>query len=150
MKSESEVREGQSQDLKHCKDCKGWLPADDFYTHPCTTDGRAAYCKLCHRKRATKSVKRLRKERAIVGVSQNAYRVPKDHHDGYLARHEQRREREREIEASFLRDEGEQPNAGEMSFADIKHNPLDPEPVFRDLTNRFLRPQTKVSSWKTA
>jgi hypothetical protein len=125
--------------LKHCKDCKGWLPLDDFYTHPCTTDGRAAYCKLCHRKRATKSVKRLRKERAIVGVSQNAYRVPKDHHDGYLARHEQRREREREIEASFLRDEGEQPNAGEMSLDRYSFKGITSQILFGRSPQRFKR-----------
>jgi hypothetical protein len=141
--------------MKQCKDCKGWLPEDDdnFYRHG-SGYNFSPYCKSCHRIRTYRSVQKQRARRREVGIRVNEpvavleEAIQTRDSDKYLDRHLQRREREREIEASLLRNEGQQPDPREMSFADIKFHSLDPEPAFRDLTNGFLRPQTKVSSWK--
>jgi hypothetical protein len=141
--------------MKLCKDCKGWLPEDDenFYRHG-SGYNFSPYCKPCHRIRTYRSVQRQRARRREAGIPVKASlavleeTIQTRDSDKYLDRHIAARQREAEIEASLLRSEGQQPDPREMSFADIKHHSLDPEPVFRDLTNRFLRPQTKVSSWK--
>lgn len=139
-------------ETKICRDCNEEKSLkDDFYSSPCTYDRRAVYCKECHKKRTAQSVQRQREGLRARGLPQNAYREPKSHNDHYLDRHQQRRERERELEESLMRGtQGQQSDPREMSFADIKYHSLNPPPVFRDLTNYFLRPQTKVSRWKTA
>lgn len=136
--------------MKLCKDCKGWLPLNDFYTSPCTHDRRAVYCKECHKKRTAQSVQRQRDSRRVAGLPQNAFRPPKEHNDRYLDRHLQRREQEAALEESLMRGaQGQQPDAGEMSFAELKYDSLNPRPVFRDQINFLLRKQQRTFSWKT-
>lgn len=132
-------------ETKTCRDANhegiNPLPLEEFYKSPCTDDGRQSYCKECFRARSA-----LQK----LGVTITEQRSLRES-ERFIERHEQRREKERELEATFERGyRGQDSNAGEMSFADIKFNSLDPEPVFRDLTNQLLRSgnANKVFGWK--
>jgi hypothetical protein len=124
------------------------LPLSEFYKTPSGQFGRSAYCKVCHRRRASISVARYRERNLKLGLRKHATVMERNdalnaaasrHKDGYLARHEQRREREREIEASFLRDEGEQPNAGEMSLDRYSFKGITSQILFGRSPQRFKR-----------
>lgn len=145
------------EETKTCKDAnhKGDnpLPLTEFYKCPHTYDGRQSYCKECQKVRGARANSKRRNGLKMLGLSTKCSGSIRSETaaDRYLDRHFQRREKERELEATLERGyRGLNSNAGEMSFSDIEHNSLNPKPAFRDLTNYFQRPQTKVSHWRTA
>ena len=138
--------------LKQCKDCKGWLPENDefFYRHG---DGYrfSPYCKPCHRIRTYRSVKVQRDRRREAGISVKASvaaleeAIDTRDSNKYLDRHLQKREQEAELGESLMREKrGASTDAGE--YLDLNN----PPPVYRDLTNGFLRPQVKRFCWRVA
>jgi hypothetical protein len=119
------------------------LPLSEFYKTPSGQFGRSAYCKVCHRRRASISVARYRERNLKLGLRKHATVMERNdvlsaavsrHKDGYLERHEAKRKLEAEIAASLV-----EPVQEELVFVERK-------PMF----SGFVRPQTKVSRWQVA
>lgn len=93
--SNTERQVEMSEQSKYCPDCDRVWPGSEFYVSPANVDGLSAYCKVHVRERSTQSMKRVRerkKQERIFGKVD----------DGYIERHEQKRQEEAEAEASYL------------------------------------------------
>ncbi len=96
-------------------------PLGNFYDHPSYADRKQQRCKTC-------CIAMIRRSRA----------QPVSTGDGYLARHLKRRERERELEATFCLSQHQPTQEGFYSASPSN---------WIGMVDRFLRPKAKESRW---